>query len=55
MVEKFEGSKELAERSTFHFLENDIEQVNQLAVFVEAALDYHKQCTEILQELQGKL
>ncbi|XP_003475520.4 endophilin-A3 isoform X1 [Cavia porcellus] len=54
-VEKFEESKELAERSMFNFLENDVEQVSQLAVFVEAALDYHKQTTEILQDLQRKL
>ncbi|XP_021059134.1 endophilin-A3 isoform X4 [Mus pahari] len=54
-VEKFEESKELAERSMFNFLENDVEQVSQLAVFVEAALDYHRQSTEILQELQSKL
>ncbi|MBZ3880071.1 Endophilin-A3, partial [Sciurus carolinensis] len=32
-----------------------VEQVSQLAVFIEAALDYHKQSTEILQELQSKL
>lgn len=32
-----------------------VEQVSQLAVFVEAALDYHKQTTEILQDLQRKL
>lgn len=32
-----------------------IEQVSQLAVFVEAALDYHKQSTEILEDLQSKL
>ncbi|XP_059035838.1 endophilin-A3 isoform X2 [Mustela nigripes] len=32
-----------------------VEQVSQLAVFVEAALDYHRQSTEILQELQSKL
>lgn len=32
-----------------------VEQVSQLAVFVEAALDYHRQSTEILQELQNKL
>ncbi|XP_032749195.1 endophilin-A3 isoform X3 [Rattus rattus] len=54
-VEKFEESKELAERSMFNFLENDVEQVSQLAVFVEAALDYHRQSTDILQELQNKL
>lgn len=32
-----------------------VEQVSQLAVFIEAALEYHKQSTEILQELQSKL
>ncbi|XP_068394602.1 endophilin-A3-like [Eschrichtius robustus] len=54
-VEKFEESKEWAEGSMFNFLENDVEQVSQLAVFIETALDYHKQSTEILQELQSKL
>ena len=39
----------------FNSLENNVEQVSQLAVFVEAALDYHRQSTEILQELQSKL
>lgn len=32
-----------------------VEQVSQLAVFVEAALDYHKQSTDILEDLQSKL
>ncbi|XP_034524775.1 uncharacterized protein LOC100467513 [Ailuropoda melanoleuca] len=32
-----------------------VEQVSQLAVFIEAALDYHRQSTDILQELQSKL
>uniref|UniRef100_A0ABM5EX03 Endophilin-A3 isoform X1 n=1 Tax=Pogona vitticeps TaxID=103695 RepID=A0ABM5EX03_9SAUR len=54
-VEKFEESKELAERSMFNFLENDIEQVSQLLVFIQSALDYHKQSTEILEDLQDKL
>ncbi|XP_063305050.1 endophilin-A3 isoform X2 [Pelobates fuscus] len=54
-VEKFEESKELAERSMFNFLENDIEQVSQLAVLIEAALDYHRQCTHILEDLHSRL
>ncbi|XP_048338161.1 endophilin-A3 isoform X2 [Sphaerodactylus townsendi] len=54
-VEKFEESKELAERSMFNFLENDVEQVSQLLVLIEAALDYHKLSAEILEDLQSKL
>uniref|UniRef100_A0A8C9RY01 SH3 domain containing GRB2 like 3, endophilin A3 n=1 Tax=Scleropages formosus TaxID=113540 RepID=A0A8C9RY01_SCLFO len=54
-VEKFDESKELAERSMFNFLENDVEQVSQLVALVEAALDYHRQSSEILEELNKKL
>uniref|UniRef100_A0A8C5W7Z6 BAR domain-containing protein n=1 Tax=Microcebus murinus TaxID=30608 RepID=A0A8C5W7Z6_MICMU len=54
-LEKFEESKELAERSMFNFSENDVEHVSQLAVFIEAALDYHRQTMEILQELPSRL
>ncbi|XP_069622199.1 endophilin-A3 isoform X2 [Ranitomeya imitator] len=54
-VEKFDESKELAERSMFNFLENDVEQVSQLAVFIDAALDYHRQCTQILEDLHSRL
>uniref|UniRef100_A0A665U1X0 SH3-domain GRB2-like 3a n=1 Tax=Echeneis naucrates TaxID=173247 RepID=A0A665U1X0_ECHNA len=50
-VEKFEESKELAERSMFNFLENDVEQVSQLSALIEAALEYHQQSSEILAEL----
>ncbi|ETE71513.1 Endophilin-A3, partial [Ophiophagus hannah] len=32
-----------------------IEQVSQLLVLAEAALDYHKQSVEILEDLQSKL
>ncbi|XP_034437451.1 endophilin-A3a isoform X4 [Hippoglossus hippoglossus] len=54
-VEKFDESKELAERSMFNFLENDVEQVSQLSSLIEAALEYHRQSCEILEELSGKL
>lgn len=54
-VDKFEESKELAERSMVHFLENDVEQVSQLAALIAAALDYHKQSCQILNELSTKL
>ncbi|XP_051542023.1 endophilin-A3-like isoform X2 [Myxocyprinus asiaticus] len=54
-VEKFEESKELAERSMFNFLENDVEQVSQLSALIEAALDYHRQTLEILEDLNSKL
>ncbi|XP_007479315.1 endophilin-A3 isoform X7 [Monodelphis domestica] len=52
---KFEESKELVRTSMTNFLENDIEQVNQLAVFIEALLEYHRQNTEILEDLYRKL
>lgn len=54
-VEKFEESKDLAERSMFNFLENDVEQVSQLSALIEAALEYHKQSCQILEELSTKL
>ncbi|XP_036625381.1 endophilin-A3 [Trichosurus vulpecula] len=54
-VKKFEESRELSRRNMLNLLENDIEQVSQLAVFIEALLDYHKQSTDILQELHRKL
>ncbi|XP_056115104.1 endophilin-A3a isoform X1 [Rhinichthys klamathensis goyatoka] len=54
-VEKFEESKELAESSMFNFLENDVEQVSQLSALIEAALDYHRQSLEILEELNSKI
>ncbi|KAM6981444.1 endophilin-A3a [Aplochiton taeniatus] len=54
-VEKFEESKDLAERSMFNFLENDVEQVSQLSALIDAALDYHRQSAEILEELNARL
>ncbi|XP_069567555.1 endophilin-A3a isoform X1 [Brachyistius frenatus] len=54
-VEKFEESKDLAERSMFNFLENDVEQVSQLSALIKAALEYHQLSCEILEELSGML
>uniref|UniRef100_A0A4W4HG80 SH3 domain containing GRB2 like 2a, endophilin A1 n=1 Tax=Electrophorus electricus TaxID=8005 RepID=A0A4W4HG80_ELEEL len=54
-LEKFDDSKEIAEQSMFNLLENDIEQVSQLSALVQAQLDYHRQATEILQQLSGKM
>ncbi|XP_068954804.1 endophilin-A3 isoform X2 [Petaurus breviceps papuanus] len=54
-VNKFEESKELARKDMLNLLENDIEQVSQLAVFIEAVLAYHKQSADILQEVHRKL
>ena len=33
----------------FNILEADIEQISQLMQFAEAMLEYHRQCSEILQ------
>jgi endophilin-A len=33
----------------FNIMENDVEQIAQLMQFAEALLEYHKQCSEILQ------
>ncbi|MGH0126389.1 UNVERIFIED_CONTAM: hypothetical protein FKN15_041449 [Acipenser sinensis] len=44
--------RELGEESNFG---ESVEQVSQLAALIEAALDYHKQSSEILEELNSKL
>eukprot|EP00063_Salmo_salar_P064768 XP_014039603.1 PREDICTED: endophilin-A1-like [Salmo salar] len=54
-LEKFDESKEVAEQSMFNLLESDIEQVSQLAALVQAQVEYHRQATEILQQLSSKL
>ncbi|XP_071348575.1 endophilin-A2-like isoform X1 [Trachinotus anak] len=54
-LEKFHESKEMAERSMHNLLETDVEQVSQLSSFVESMLQYHRQATQILEELSDKL
>ncbi|XP_047224199.1 endophilin-A2-like isoform X2 [Girardinichthys multiradiatus] len=54
-LEKFHESKELAESSMHNLLETDVEQVSQLSAFVESLLQYHRQASEILEEVTGRL
>ncbi|XP_071450311.1 endophilin-A isoform X12 [Hetaerina americana] len=49
--DKFAESLQLAQVGMFNLLENDVEQISQLASFAEALLEYHQQCTEILKTL----
>uniref|UniRef100_A0A4W5MU82 Endophilin-A2 n=1 Tax=Hucho hucho TaxID=62062 RepID=A0A4W5MU82_9TELE len=54
-LEKFHESKDVAETSMYNILETDIEQVSQLSSLVESQLQYHRQATQILDELSDKL
>ncbi|XP_066247164.1 endophilin-A isoform X1 [Euwallacea similis] len=53
--EKFAESLHLAQVGMFNLLENDVEQISQLATFAEGLLDYHSQCTDILKMLTETL
>ncbi|XP_077380609.1 endophilin-A2-like isoform X1 [Festucalex cinctus] len=54
-LEKFHESKNSAEGSMYNLLETDVEQVSQLAAFVESMLQYHRSATEVLQELSAEM
>ncbi|XP_022056689.1 endophilin-A3b [Acanthochromis polyacanthus] len=53
--DKFVTSKELAERSMFTLLQNDVDQLGRLATLVTALLDFHRSAHRILQGLHGNL
>ncbi|XP_071518237.1 endophilin-A isoform X3 [Panulirus ornatus] len=53
--DKFAESLHLAQMGMHNLLDNDVEQISQLATFAENLLDYHRQCTEILEVLAGTL
>lgn len=53
--EKFAESLRLAQMGMFNLLENDVEQISQLATFAEGLLDYHSQCTDVLKVLAENL
>ncbi|XP_037079728.1 endophilin-A-like isoform X2 [Pollicipes pollicipes] len=53
--DKFAESLHLAQMSMHNLLENDVEQISQLATFAESLLDHHRQCSDILTALQETL
>lgn len=53
--DKFSESLHLAQMGMHNIMENDVEQISQLMQFAEALLEYHRQCTEILQGLTDTL
>jgi endophilin-A len=53
--DKFSESLHLAQMGMHNIMENDIEQISQLMQFAEALLEYHRQCTEILQGMTDTL
>ncbi|CAL4064046.1 unnamed protein product, partial [Meganyctiphanes norvegica] len=53
--EKFAESWHLAQLGMHNLLEEDVEQVSQLALFANNILEYHKQCEKIIEALLGKL
>lgn len=50
--EKFLESKMLAEKAMINFLNSEVEQIQGLTEFITAQVDYHRQATDILEQLQ---
>ncbi|XP_039988757.1 endophilin-A3b isoform X2 [Xiphias gladius] len=53
--DKFFTSRELAERSMFILLQNDVDRLRRLAALVAALLDFHRDAHRILLGLHGNL
>ncbi|GAA6229222.1 endophilin-A3-like [Lates japonicus] len=53
--DKFITSKELAERSMFILLQDDVDRLSRLAALVSALLDFHRNAHRILLGLHGNL
>ncbi|CAH8858370.1 unnamed protein product [Trichobilharzia szidati] len=50
--EKFQESKLLAEQAMINFLNSEIDQVQALTEFITAQADYHRQATDIMEQLR---
>lgn len=53
--DKFEESYNLASMGMFNLLQNETEQISQLAALSEALFEYHSQCASILESLTSRL
>ncbi|KAK2842899.1 hypothetical protein Q5P01_013099 [Channa striata] len=53
--DKFSLSRELAERSMFVLLQNDVDQLSHLAALIAALLEFHRNAHRILLGLHGNL
>ncbi|KAK4470087.1 hypothetical protein MN116_005673, partial [Schistosoma mekongi] len=50
--EKFQESKLLAEQAMINFLNSETDQVQSLTEFITAQADYHRQATDIMEQLR---